>query len=84
VAGVVASHSRTPHSAGAVTTVPGVVLYARGGRLQLIVAGMASRRPSILTWPCEVTGKHIEGVAGSPSRAQHISRTGVGGAASRG
>jgi hypothetical protein len=30
VAGVVASRSRTPHSAGAVTTVPGVGLYARG------------------------------------------------------
>jgi hypothetical protein len=30
VAGVVASRSRTPHSAGAVTAVPGVGLYARG------------------------------------------------------
>jgi hypothetical protein len=35
-----------------------------GGRLQLIVAGMAPRRPSVLTLPCEVMGKHIEGVAG--------------------
>jgi hypothetical protein len=26
-----------------------------GGRLQLTVAGMAPRRPSILTWPCKVT-----------------------------
>jgi hypothetical protein len=35
-----------------------------GGRLQLIVAGMAPRRPSVLTWPCKVTGKHFEGVVG--------------------
>jgi hypothetical protein len=84
VAGVVASRSRTPHSAGAITTEPGVGLYARGGRLQLTVAGMAPRRPSVLTWPCKVTGKHFEGVAGPPSRARRVSRTGVGGAASRG
>jgi hypothetical protein len=45
---------------------------------------MASRRPSITTWPCKVTGKHFEGVAGPPLRARHVSRTGVGGAASRG
>jgi hypothetical protein len=35
-----------------------------GGRLQLIVAGMAPRRPSVTTWPCKVTRKHFEGVAG--------------------
>jgi hypothetical protein len=55
-----------------------------GGRLQLTVAGMAPRRPSVMTWSCKVTGKHFEGVAGPPSRARHVSRTGVGGAASRG
>jgi hypothetical protein len=57
----------------------------RGGvRLQLTVAGMASRRPSVTTWPCKTTGKHFEGVAGPPSRARHVSRTGVGSAASQG
>jgi hypothetical protein len=60
------------------------VVRAWGGRLQLTVPGMAPRRPSVLTWPCKVTGKHFEGVAGPPSRARHVSRTGVGGAASRG
>jgi hypothetical protein len=55
-----------------------------GGRLQLTVAGMVPRRPSVLAWPCKVTGKHFEGVAGPPSGAWHVSRTGVGGAASRG
>jgi hypothetical protein len=55
-----------------------------GGRLPLIVAGMAPRRPNITTWPCKVTGKHFEGVAGPPSRARRVGRTGVGGAASRG
>jgi hypothetical protein len=55
-----------------------------GGRLQLTVAGMAPRRPIVTTWPCKVTGKHSEGAAGPPSRARHVSRTGVGGAASRG
>jgi hypothetical protein len=55
-----------------------------GGRLPLTVAGMAPRRPSVTTWPCKVTGKHFEGVAGPPSRARRVSRTGVGGAASRG
>jgi hypothetical protein len=55
-----------------------------GGRLQLTVAGMVPRRPSVMTRPCKVTGKHFEGVAGPPSRARHVSRTGVGGAASRG
>jgi hypothetical protein len=55
-----------------------------GGRLPSTVAGMAPRRPSIMTWPCKVTGKHFEGVAGPSSRARRVSRTGVGGAASRG
>jgi hypothetical protein len=50
----------------------------------LTVAGMAPRRPSVTTWPCKVTGKRLEGVAGPPSRARHVSRTGAGGAASRG
>jgi hypothetical protein len=48
------------------------------------VAGMASLRPSIMTWPCKITGKWFEGVAGPPSRARRVSRTGAGGAVSRG
>jgi hypothetical protein len=55
-----------------------------GSRLQLTVAGMVPRRPSVTTWPCKVTRKQFEGVADPPSRARHVSRTGVGGAASRG
>jgi hypothetical protein len=35
-----------------------------GGRLQLTVAGMAPRRPSVMIWSCMITGKHFEGVAG--------------------
>jgi hypothetical protein len=35
-----------------------------GGRLQFTVAGMVPRWPSVTTWPCKVTGKHFEGVAG--------------------
>jgi hypothetical protein len=45
---------------------------------------MASHRPNAATYPCKVTGKRIEGAAGLPSRARRVSRTGVGGAASRG
>jgi hypothetical protein len=56
----------------------------RGGRTGPTVAGMASRRPSVTTWPCKFTRKWFEGVAGPPSRARRVSRTGVGGAVSRG
>jgi hypothetical protein len=45
---------------------------------------MAPHRPNAATYPCKVTGKQLEGAAGAPSRAQRVSRTGVGGAASRG
>jgi hypothetical protein len=45
---------------------------------------MAPHRPNAATYSCKVTGKQIEGAAGPPSRAQRVSRTGVGGAASRG
>jgi hypothetical protein len=45
---------------------------------------MASHQPNVATYPCKVTGKRIEGAAGPPSRARRVSRTGVGGAASRG
>jgi hypothetical protein len=45
---------------------------------------MVPRRPNALTLPCKVTGKQIEGAAVPPSRARRVSRTGVGGAASRG
>jgi hypothetical protein len=40
---------------------PAWVCTRGGGRLQLTVAGMAPRRPSVTTWPCKVTGKHFEG-----------------------
>jgi hypothetical protein len=81
---VAASRPRVPHSAGVVVTVPGVVLRERGGRTGPTVAGMASRRPSVMTWPCKFTRKWFEGVAGPPSRVRRVSRTGVGGAVSRG
>jgi hypothetical protein len=40
------------------------VVRTGGGRLQLTVAGMASRWPSVMTWPCKVMRKQFEGVAG--------------------
>jgi hypothetical protein len=49
-----------------------------------LVAGMASRRPSVTTWSCKFTRKQFEGVAGPPSRARHISCMGVGGVVSQG
>jgi hypothetical protein len=48
------------------------------------MAGMASRRPNGMTWPCKFTRKQFEGVASPPSRARRVSHTGVGGAVSRG
>jgi hypothetical protein len=45
---------------------------------------MAPHRPNATTYLCKATGKQIEGAAGPPSRARRVSRTGVGGAASRG
>jgi hypothetical protein len=55
-----------------------------GDRTGSTVAGLASRRHSVTTWPCKITRKRFEGMAGPPSRARRVSRTGVGGAASRG
>jgi hypothetical protein len=40
---------RVPHGAEVVVTVPDVVLRARGGRTRPTVAGMVSRRPSVMT-----------------------------------
>jgi hypothetical protein len=59
------------------------IVRAGAAAMPLTVAGMASRRPNASTYPCKVTGKQIKGAAGPPSRARRVSRTGVGGAASR-
>jgi hypothetical protein len=42
-----------------------------------------SRRPDVTAWPCVSTKKTFEGAAGPLSRAWRVSRTGVGGTASR-
>jgi hypothetical protein len=42
-----------------------------------------SHRPDVTAWPCVITEKAFEGAAGAPSKAQHVSRMGVGGTASR-
>jgi hypothetical protein len=76
--------SRAPYSTGVVAIVPGMALRARGGRTGPTVAGMVSRQPTVMIWPCKFTRKHFEGAAGPPSRARRVSRTGVGGAGSRG
>jgi hypothetical protein len=49
-----------------------------GGRTGPTVVGMASRRPTVMIWPCRFTRKRFEGAAGPPSRARRVSRTGVG------
>jgi hypothetical protein len=42
-----------------------------------------SRRPDVTAWPCVITEKAFEGATSTPSRARRVSRTGVGGTASR-
>jgi hypothetical protein len=52
-----------PHGAGVVVTVAWCCEHG-GGRTGPTVAGMASRQPSVMTWPCKFTRKWFEGVAG--------------------
>jgi hypothetical protein len=40
-----------------------------GGRTGPTVAVMASRRPTVMIWPCRFMRKRFEGAAGPPSRA---------------
>jgi hypothetical protein len=73
------------NSAGGVVTVPGVALQWRGWPHRVDSDGKdRSRWPDVTAWPCIVTEKAFEGVAGPPSRARRVSRTGVGGTVSRG
>jgi hypothetical protein len=74
VAGVAASRPRVLNSAGVVVAVLGVALQGRGWR---------PRRPDVMVWPCRVMREGFEGAAGPPSWARRVSRTGVGGTASR-
>jgi hypothetical protein len=68
-----------------VVTVPGVVRQWRGWPHRVDSDGDdRSRRSDITAWPCVITEKAFEGAAGPPSRARRVSRTGVGGAVSRG
>jgi hypothetical protein len=71
------------NSIGDVVTVPGVALQWRGWPHRVDSDGKdRSRRPDVTTWPCVVTEKAFEGVAGPPSRVRRVSRTGVGGTVS--
>jgi hypothetical protein len=68
-----------------VVTVPSVVLQRRGWPHRVDSDGKDhSRRPDVTAWLCPVTEKVFEGTTGPPSRAQRVSRMGVGGAVSRG
>jgi hypothetical protein len=85
VAGKAASCSRMRRSAGAVATAPGMGLYARG---------RPPRRQQWQGWlptgltpqpnPARSRESKSRVQPAPPSRAQRVSRTGVGGAASRG
>jgi hypothetical protein len=67
-----------------VVTVPDVVRQWRGWPHRVDSDGDdRSRRPDVTAWPCVITEKAFEAVAGPPSRARRASRTGVGGTASR-
>jgi hypothetical protein len=67
-----------------VVTVPDVVQQWRGWSHRVDSdRDDQSRRPDVTAWPCISTEKTFEGAAGPPSRARRISRTGVGGTASR-
>jgi hypothetical protein len=73
------------NSIGDVVTVPGGALQWQGWSHRVDSDGKdLPRRPDVTAWPCVVTEKVFEGTAGPPSRARRISRTGVGGAVSRG
>jgi hypothetical protein len=67
-----------------VVTVPDVVRQWWGWPHRVDSDGDdRSRRPDVTAWPCVITEKAFEAVAGPPSRARRASRTGVGGTASR-
>jgi hypothetical protein len=67
-----------------VVTVSGVVRQWRGRSHRVDSDGDdRSHRPDVTAWPCVITEKAFEGAAGPPSRARRVSRTGVGGTASR-
>jgi hypothetical protein len=67
-----------------VVIVPGVVRQWRGWSHRVDSdGGDRSHRPDVMAWPCVITEKAFEGVVGPPSRARRISRTGLGGTASR-
>jgi hypothetical protein len=73
------------NSVGGVITVPSVALQWHRWPHRVDRDGDdRSRRPNITAWPCVITEKVFEGAAGHPSRARRVSRTGVGGAVSRG
>jgi hypothetical protein len=84
VAVVATSCPRAPQQRRDVVTVPGVVRQWRGWPHRVDSDGDdRSRRPDITAWPCITTEKTFEGAVGPPSRAWRVSRTGVGGTASR-
>jgi hypothetical protein len=84
VAVVATSCPRAPQQRRDVVTVPGVVRQWRGWPHRVDSDGNdRSRQPDVTAWPCVRTEKTCEGAAGPPSRARRVSRTGVGGAASR-
>jgi hypothetical protein len=67
-----------------VVTVSGVARQWRGWPHRVDSDGKdRSLRPDVTAWPCIVTEKAFEGAADPPSRARHVSRTGVGGTVSR-
>jgi hypothetical protein len=84
VAVVATSCPRAPQQRRDVVTVPGVVRQWRGWSHKVDSDGDdRSRRPDVTAWPYVSTEKTFEGAAGPPSRARHVSRTGVGDTASQ-
>jgi hypothetical protein len=84
VAVVATSCPHAPQQHRDVVTLPGVVRQWRGWPHRVDNDGDdRSRRPDVTAWPCVITEKTFEGAAGPPSRARRVSRTGVGGTASR-
>jgi hypothetical protein len=84
VAFVAMSCPRTPQQRWDVATVSGVMRQWRRWPHRADSDGDdRSRRPDVTEWSCISTYKIFEGAAGPPSRARHVSRTGVGGTVSR-
>jgi hypothetical protein len=84
VAVVVTSCPRAPQQRLDVVTVPGVVKQWRGWSHKVDSDGDdRSRRPDVTAWPCVSKEKTFEGAVSPTSRARRVSRTGVGGTASR-